>query len=510
MISPGRRAFLALVGAASGLGTEARAQTTPKRGGILRVAAPTNPSSLDPVTGTAGSDHVYLYTLYDTLVEWEPATLEPRPGLATAWSFPDPLTMVLELRSGVVFHDGTSFDANAVKFNLDRARGGAMSNVKPDLASVRDVRVTGPLQVTLDLTQPDTALPLILSDRAGMIVSPAAATERGARLGREPVGSGPWKFVSWSDNEKVIVARHGKYWKPGLPYVDGIEIATIVEVSTGLRSVVAGQNDFVFFLSPQQKAIIDRAKNLVPVTGPTLWCVQIYLNYGRKPLNDVRVRQALNHAIDRDAFNKATANGLAEPAHLMLPASHWAYDKDAASLYPYDPEKARRLLAEAGYKDGFELDIQGTSDQRAVQREEVLIEQLQKSGIRAKFTNGIIPSSTTAFFVEKKHDAYLSTWTGRPDPTQTYQLLFGKDAFYNAGRADPVPELAWALTDTRKDQGIPERKRAFARLQKLVFENALVVPLQFQFEMDAHTSRLKGFQPNLLGKARFEAVWFDS
>ena len=508
MNRPGRREFLALVGTAAGLG--AQAQTLPKRGGVLRVSAPTNPSSLDPVTGTAGSDHVYLYTLYDTLVEWDPATLEPRPGLASAWSFPTPLSMVLDIRPGVVFHDGTPLDANAVKFNLDRARGGAMSNVKTDLATIRDVRVTGPMQVTLDLSEPDTALPLILSDRSGMIVSPAAAAERGARHSREPVGSGPWKFVSWADNEKVVVTRHERYWKPGLPYLDGVELAAIPEVNTGLRSVIAGQNDFVFFLSPQQKAIVDRAKSLVPVTGPTLWCIQMFLNFGRKPLNDVRVRQALNYAVDREAFNKATANGLAEPAHLMVPTSHWAYDKEAASLYPYDPDKAKYLLNQAGYKDGFELDIQGTSDQRAVQREEVLIEQFQKSGIRAKFTNGVIPSSTSAFFVEKKHDAYLSSWTGRPDPTQTYQLMFGKDAFYNVGRADPVPELAQALADTRRDQGIPERKKAFARMQKLVFENALVVPLQFQFEMDAHTAKVKGFKPNLLGKPRFEAVWLDA
>jgi peptide/nickel transport system permease protein/peptide/nickel transport system substrate-binding protein len=509
---PGRRQVLALLGGAPAFAAAhpAKAQGEPRRGGVLRVSAPTNPSTLDPMTGSAGSDHIYLYTLYDTLVEWEPATLEPRPGLAESWAWPDPTTLVLNLRQGVVFHDGTPLDAEAVKFNLDRARTDPSSNVKPDLASLRAVRVTGPLQVALDLLQPDTALPLILSDRAGMIVSPAAVKERGSRHDRDPVGSGPWRFVSWADNEKVIVTRNERYWKPALPYLDGIEIQVIGEVNTGLRSVITGQNDFVYFLAPQQKPIIDRAKNLVLVSGPTLWCIQIYLNYGRKPLDDVRVRRALNYAIDRIAFNKATANGLAEPAMLNLPASHWAFDQAMADANSYDPDKARHLLAEAGYKDGFDLDIQGTSDQRSIQREEVLIEQFQKAGIRAKFTNGVIPNSTTQFFVEKKHDAYLSSWTGRPDPTQTYQLLFSKDGFYNAGRAGPVPELIGALLDTRKDQAIADRKQAFARLQKLVTENALVVPLQFQFEMDAHTARLHGFRPNLLGKPRFENVWLDT
>jgi len=476
----------------------------------LRVSAPTNPSTLDPATGSAGSDHVYLYTLYDTLVEWEPTTLEPRPGLATSWSWPDPTTLLLQLRPGVVFHDGTPLDAEAVKFNLDRARSSPTSNIKADLASVKEVTVVDPGQIAIALHQPDTALPLILSDRAGMIVSPTAVKERGARHDRDPVGSGPWRFVSWANDEKVVVTRNEQYWKSGLPYLEGVELAVIREVNTGLRSVIAGQNDFVFFLSPQQKPIIDRAKNLVSVVGPTLWCIHIYLNYGRKPLNDVRVRQALNYAVDRNEFNKATAGGLAEPAMLTLPSTHWAFDKEMANRYPHDPDKAKWLLAEAGYQNGFELDILGTSDQRALQREEVLIEQFSKSGIKLKFTNGVVPNTTTQYFVERKHDAYLSSWTGRPDPTQTYQLMFSKDGFYNTGRVEPVPEFGQALLDTRRDQGIPERKKAFARLQRLVTENALVVPLQFQFEMDAHTKKMQGFKPNLLGKPRFEAVWLES
>src|SRR5262249_30277686 len=110
----------------------------------------------------------------------------------------------------------------------------------------------------------------------------------------------------------------------------------------------AGQNDFVYFLSPQQKAIIDRAKNLTAVSGPTLYCVQMYFNFGRAPLNDQRVRLAFNHAIDREAFSKATMGGLAEPATTALPTAHWAFNKSLANFYAYDPDKSRKLLAEAG------------------------------------------------------------------------------------------------------------------------------------------------------------------
>ena len=122
---------------------------------------------------------------------------------------------------------------------------------------------------------------------------------------------------------------------------------------------------------------------------------------------------------------------------------------------------------------------------------------------------GTIPQQTNAFFVEKKGDLYLSAWTGRPDPSQTYQLMFSGGSFYNAGRNEAVPEIGPALLETRKYQDIPARKQAFSKLQRIVTENALVVPLVFQFEMDAHTQRVKGYRPNLLGKPKFEFVWLE-
>jgi peptide/nickel transport system permease protein/peptide/nickel transport system substrate-binding protein len=155
---------------------------------------------------------------------------------------------------------------------------------------VESVEVTGPLQVTLKLKNPDTALPAILSDRAGMMVSPTNIKALGNDTNRKPVGAGPWKFVSWADNQSIVLTRNEHYWKPGRPYLDGIEFSIIPELATGLRSVVAGENDMAFSLPARLKPVIDRAKNLQVVTGPTLYCIQLYFNYGRAPLNNVKVR----------------------------------------------------------------------------------------------------------------------------------------------------------------------------------------------------------------------------
>lgn len=506
MIGLDRRAFLALIGSASA----AEAQPAPRRGGILRVSCPANPSSLDPSTGGSGSDHVFLYTLFDTLVAYDYTTLKPMPGIAESWSYPDPKTLVLNIRPGVLFHDGTPCDAAAVKYNLDRGRNGERSNIRADLETVADVAVTGPNQVTLKLTVPDTALPLILSDRAGMMCSPRAVEARGKDHDRNPVGAGPWKFVSWANAEKIVVTRHEQYWRPGRPYLDGIELSIITEVNTGLRSVVAGQNDFAYQLVPMQKPVIDRAKGLTSVTGPTLYCVQMFVNWGHAPTNDKRVRLALNYAVDRNEFNKATMNGLAEPAPTCMPSVHWAFDPELAKYYQYDPDKARALLAEAGYKDGVDIVALGFSDQRWIQRQEVLIEQYRKVGIRIRYTNGTVAETSATFNTERKADVFLSAWTGRPDPSLTYQLMFGEGAYYNSSRIAAVPEMAEALAATRATEDIDARKKAISRVQRIVTENALVIPLAFQFELDAVRQPVKGFRPNLLGKPKFEDVWLES
>jgi ABC-type transport system substrate-binding protein len=162
-----RRAVLR--GAAAGallLPGAAFAQETPRRGGTLRVSMTYNPAALDPMTGRNGPDFNTLLALFDGLTDLDPKTLQVKPGLATAWRWKDQKTLVLDLRDGVVFHDGTAFDADAAKFNLDRYRGDVRSNVKPDTSSIDTVEVTGKMQIALHLNRPNSSLPTILSDPA--------------------------------------------------------------------------------------------------------------------------------------------------------------------------------------------------------------------------------------------------------------------------------------------------------------------------------------------------------
>ena len=492
--------------AAAMLPAGADAQTTAKKGGVLRVAANNNPSTLDPMTGRSGFDHPMLYPMFDTLIEFDYDTLAAKPGIAKSWSFKDPTTLVLELNDGVSFHDGTKCDAAAVKFNLERSMTDARSAIKTDLGSVASVEVSGPLQVTLKLKAADSSLVLVLSDRAGMMVSPRAVQDLGAGTDRKPVGTGPWSFVSWTDNAKLIVKRNDSYWRPGRPYLDGIEFQIIPELNTGLRSVTAGENDFVYSLAKPQLRVIERAANLTAATSPTLIVHMIYFNMGRKPFNDVRVRQALNYAVDREAFNQVTQDG--EATRAVLPKEHWAYDASLAAAYPYDPDKARKLLAEAGYPNGFELTCMGWNDQKGIQRQEILIEHFGKVGVKTKFFTASVADSTNQFMMDKRGDGYLGAFTGRPDPSLIFSRLFDPGSVINAGRVDPVPERAAAQAATQASDDIATRKKAFVTLQKIVSDNALCLPITVQHDVTAYSKKITGYRPNLTGKPKLEDVSF--
>lgn len=502
-----RRTLLALLTSASAMAVLPSAAQGSR---VLRVSAPYNPSTLDPHTGSAGSDHVILYPMFDTLIGFDFETLQPKPSLAESWSYPDPLTLVLKIRPGITFHDGEPLDGEAVRYNLERVRADSRSVIKTELSTVASIEATGELEVTLRLKQPDSALPLILADRAGMMVSPKAIQKFGSDSDRNPVGAGPMKFVAWSANDSIKMTRNENYWQKGQPQLDAIEFKIITDVVTGVRSVVSGQNNFIYMLRPAQQRALARSKEIEVGVSQGLYSVAMYLNYGRPPLDDRRIRMALNLAIDRDAFNKAIMMGLGTPAHTVLPASHWACNKAVTSYYKHDPERAKALLVEAGHKDGIDLEFSGYSDQRSVQVQEVIMAMLRECGIRAKFTTGAQSVVTTEYFRNKKGDGTLAAWTGRPDPSVSFALMFNKESFLNAGKAEVSPELTQAILESRKYTELDKRKAALDRVQVLVAENALYIPFVFQPEIVGHSPQVVGYKSNLLGKPRFDGVTISS
>jgi len=475
---------------------------------MLRVSAYLNPSTLDPFTGRSGADHPYLFALYDTLVDFEPSTLKPRPGLAS-WSFPDPKIMVLELRPAIHFHDGTPCDADAVRVNIERARMvGTRSTVTADLDSVASSETGGPLKVVLHLKYPNSALPAILSDRAGMMMSPTAQATAGDDFDRRPCGTGQLKFVSWADGDRVIMTRNDEYWKKGEPYLDGITFRVITDYTAGAHSVEAGENDFMWNVPPRLIAAMKSNRNVKIVGYPSTRVMNIFFNYGRPPLNDVRVRQAINYAIDRVGFTRVTTEGTGQVASSLAPAEYWAFDKEGAKRYPYDAEKAKALLKDAGYEKGLNLTMVVLPDAEYRRRADIAMDNLNKVGIN--LTLMPVQQATHTFNNEKKGDIFLVVWTGRPDLSRSYFALFSKDSYYNASGTTPIDNIDELISATTASEDLNVRKVAFAKLMQAERDAALFAPLCTEQMICALRSSVKGFVPNLLGKPKFDGVFLDT
>jgi len=480
-----------------------------KPAGTLRVASYSNPSRLDPSTGTNGADHAMLWPMFDTLVDIDFATLQPKPKLAESFEFRDPTTFVLNIRKNVTFHDGVALDADAVKFNFTHMMTNPASAVKGEISTLKSVEVEGPMRVALKLSQPDVSIVLALTDRSGMMSSPKAITERGADYDRNPVGTGQYVFQRWEDANKLVMTRNPNYWQPGQPKLDAIEFRIIPDTNTGLRAVYAGECDLVYRVSPQQIPAIDRAANVAKHVDPGLYTQQLFFNNAKPPMDDLRVRQAINFAIDRVAYTKVISAGYGQPAYTSVPPNHWAYDEKAASYYHYDPDKAKALLKEAG-AEGVELHAFHYSDSRAQQRMEILTQYLTKVGFKLKYTTGAIPVVNKQFNEQPGGHFISSAWTGRADPSVILTSMFMPGGYYNRGDVLPTPELKQAILDTLSAQDQDKRKEAFARALRYERESALYAPLTFDPEIVVHNPRVKGFVPTLLGKPRFDGISLEA
>ncbi|MGH6989769.1 MAG: ABC transporter substrate-binding protein, partial [Stellaceae bacterium] len=429
-----------------------------------------------------------------------------KPGLAKSWKFTTPKTLVLDLVDGVEFQDGTPFNPEAVKFNIDRYRTDKRSNVKADLNAVAKVEVTGKHQVTLHLSRPNAGLPTILTNRVGLMVSPTFVKKHGSNIDRVAMGSGPFKFVEWKDNESFTVVKNDKYWKSSEPYLDGIQYSIINELNTGVRTVLTGETQLALDMGVDQKLMADRMKGFVTKTGPSLIFFGMFLNYGRPPLSDVRIRQAMNYAVDRKAFNDVIFHGLGQPSSAVMPKGFWACDPSTADYYSHDPEKARALLKAAGHSNGIAIPAWGWPDQASVQRQELLIGQLAKGGIHIQMTPTTPQQAMSSFMIEKRKALLISPAGGYPDPSQFYEALFAKDALRNAGKVE-LPGFRPLMDATESALDHKKRQQAFYELQRFVIEQAMQVPQVIAPRITIMSPKVRNFHNGLLLTPKFNEVW---
>lgn len=354
-----RRALLAATAAtALALSVGGAAAQTPEN--VLIVGQIAEPQALDPAAVTAVNDFRILMNMYDGLVRYKDGTLEVEPALATDWTISEDGTVyTFTLREGVTFHDGSAFDAEAVKFNFDRMLDEAhpYHDTGPFplaffFSAVENVEVIDAQNVAFTLNSPYAPFLSNLAYPTGLIVSPAAVMEHGADFGRNPSGTGAFAFGEWRSNEAVVVQANPDYWD-GAPALETVVFRPITDANTRTAEMLAGGIDLMVEVPPVALGEFQGDSYTVhEQAGPHVWF--LILNAKEGPFADVRVRQAANYAINKEAIVNDVLEGTAEvAAGPTPPAFAWAYNPDLEP-YPYDPDRARALLAEAG-AEGAEL-----------------------------------------------------------------------------------------------------------------------------------------------------------
>ena len=490
---------------------EGAAQNGGTYGGTLRVAHQFPPISLDPHTGSSGADHQTLYSLYDRLVHFKFDSLEFTPGLATSWEFPDETTLVFKLREGVTFHDGSPFNAEAVAYNIDRVQNHPNTKVPADLASIESTEVIDDLTIQLNLNRPDSGVVGILADRAGMMVSPTAAEAADEKqLNNTPVGTGPFMLAEYSEGDTLLVERNADYWQEGLPYLDNIEWLFSGGEQAAVNGLRAGDVDVALTIRDfSQVSALESEPGINLIQSPSLHTDGCYINDEVAPWDDVRVRQAWSHAMDRETLADVFTFGLAEPAYLPVPPQHWSSAPSLIGANGYDLDKAKALLAEAGL-ESVDLKILAYQDPVQIRKGELIQAAAAEAGFNVEIEVLELAASVPAMFTDRAYTMFCAPWTGRPDPSQTATSLLDSGAYYSVRDSDRagVDGLIGAAVASAD---IGERTTAYEDLWNVaIAEQALWTPLWHNVSISFTTDKVFGYQLNLLGKGQIQFAWLES
>jgi peptide/nickel transport system substrate-binding protein len=331
-------------------------QSQPARGGILRIAELTEATALGfpPLLNVATNNRASGPAV-ETLLRFD-RTMQTTPLLATGYkNDPSTKTITLTLRKGIKFHDGTDFNAEAVKWNLDQCKSEKIAAAQ----KIKSVDVIDDYTVRVNFTDSDSAFLSNLCGALGSIVSPASFQKNSKEWAiNNPVGTGPFQFVSWQKTSRITYKRNDNYWQKEKPYLDGIEFNILTEPSTRIASFQAKEQDIMTQLAAKDVPILENQGYSIIRTMSGSGCFSIIFDSAnsKSPFADVKVRQAVSHAIDTEKIATSLFGKEAISANQWSWKGTWSYNP-AVVGYPYDPAKAKQLLAEAGYSNGIKTKL---------------------------------------------------------------------------------------------------------------------------------------------------------
>jgi len=461
------------------------------------------------------------------LLRFKDESTEVEPGLAERWDISENgLEYTLYLRTGVKFHDGTDFNAEAVKFNIDRQIDpnhpyhdtGEFPYAEFTWGMVDKVEVVD--GYTVKFTLKDRFAPFLnhLAMHPAAMASPAAIEKYGRDFSINPVGTGPFKFVSWTPGVEVVLEKNPNYWR-GAPNIDKVIYRPIIEDQSRLTELEAGSVNFIVNIPPDDLARLKADPKYTVVEQPGMHTWWVAFNHTKTPFNDVRIRQAMNYAVNKQAIVDNILKGTGTLAINPLPPVVWSYTADI-QRYDYDPEKAKQLLAEAGYPDGFSctfwLPESGSGMQQPVAMGTAIQADLKAVGIDCKietFEWGtylekvIVPPDQAGF------DLMEMSWIGdNGDPDNHLYILLSGEQWpphgYNMGfyKNDQVDAL---LAEARVTLDRAKRTELYQQAQKLIAEDPPWILIDHETQIVVMDKSIKNFKLHPTGPFRFDQVWIE-
>jgi peptide/nickel transport system substrate-binding protein len=480
--------------------------------------------SLDPIVATDGESFKVTANIFETLVKYEDTNTNILPALAESWEIAkDGLTYTFKLRKGIKFHDGTDFNAEAVVFNFERWMdksnpyhnkdgftyysdmfGGYKGDETHAIAGVKAV---DPYTVQFTLNRPLAPFLNNLGMKPFAIASPEAIKTYGwEKLNEHPVGTGPFIFKEWKRNETITLEKNPNYWQQGLPKLDKVVFKVIPENTARLTALTSGEIDIMDGLNPDDAKTVEGNPELQLVERPSMNIGYLAFNHSKKPFDHPKVREAIAHAVNKQGIVDAFFGGKAQPAVNAMPPSIWGYH-DAIQDRAYDLEKAKQLLVEAGYPNGFSTTFWAMPVPRPYMPDgqkiaEAIQQDLKKIGIEAK-----IVTMEWATYLEKikqgEQDLYLLGWTGdNGDPDNFLNVLFNPT---NRSRYQNK-EVQDLLVRAQSEVDQAKRTEMYKQAQEMLFKDVAMIPLAHSNPLLASKKGISGYVPHPTGSESVEKV----
>ncbi len=473
----------------------------------LRIGLQEDPDSLDPMAGTTFVGRIVFAAMCDKLIDVD-ANLNYVPQLATSWAWGEEgRTLTLRLREGVVFHDGEPLNAEAVRFNLDRYRTTAGSRRATELRPVQAVEVVDAMTVRLRMAQPFAPLLGVLSDRAGMMLSPKATEAAGPRAGEAPVCSGPFRFARRVPQERIVLDRFDRYWNAQAIHLDQVVYLPVPAPNVRLANLRAGALEIMERLAPTDLRQARGQRGLRVEESVALGYVTMSINVANGarasgPLSNPKIREALEAAIDRRVLNQVVFDGAFVPSNQVQAPSTPFYN-EANPVPARDVARARRLLAEAGVpRPSFTLLVPNSAVD--VQVGEVIQSMAAEAGFEIR-VQALEAGAMTAQTERGDYEAAIAIWSGRADPDANVSIWMQCDGFINWGRYCN-PALDALLSQARQQTDTAGRQALYRQVSAIYLTDRPHIVLFHARLFWAMTTRVSGFQAHPDGLIRLQGV----